>query len=394
MTILWGVMCVLSATAGLVWLSRHVMISVERRRDKVLTDASPGPPAEAPAITVVVAAKDEQDNIETCVRTMLDQDYPDYRMVVCNDRSGDRTGEIVRRIAEADARLALIDVTHLPDGWCGKNNAMQTGIASSDSEWICMIDADCRQTSRRTLSAAMQYALDSGADLLSVLPNLEMEGFWENVIQPVCGGVMMIWFLPDRVNDPRRPNAYANGAFMLMKRSAYEAIGTHAAVKAEVNEDMHIAARVKQAGLNLKVIRNRGLYKVRMYTSLRQIIRGWGRIFYGTFGTLRRLTISLLVLAAMGIVPYAAAVAGLGAAASGARSPWALACGLAGAAAVAMQVSVIHRFYSLVGARKELAWTYVIGCAMAVVSLCVSLSKLRKGATVTWRGTSYDSLPR
>jgi len=390
MTILSAVLAVLSAMVALVWLSRHVMIAVEQGRSAVLTGDSPGPPESAPSLTVIVAAKDEAENIETCVRTMLDQDYPDYQMIVCNDRSDDDTGRIVRRIADEDPRLKAIDITDLPAGWCGKNNAMQTGIARTDSEWICMIDADCRQLSRRTLSVAMQYALDTGADLLSVLPNLEMKGFWENVIQPVCGGVMMIWFLPAKVNDPARANAYANGAFMLMKRSAYEAIGTHEAVKAEVNEDMHMADRVKRAGLHLRVVRNDGLYDVRMYTSLGQIVRGWGRIFYGTFGTTRRLIASLTVLAMMGIVPYAAAIFGL-AAAAGNPSFWQLACAISGLAAVTLQISVIYRFYKLIGAKRQLAWTYVIGCAMAIASVCIALSKLRKGATVTWRGTKYNS---
>ncbi|GAF93650.1 unnamed protein product, partial [marine sediment metagenome] len=273
---------------------------------------------------VFVAAKDEQENIERCVRSLLAQDYPNFALTVCNDRSDDRTGEIVAKIAEEDSRLRLLNIEHLPDGWCGKNNAMQIGIAGTDGEWICMGDADCEQTSNRTLSVAMRYAQDVEADLLSVLPNLEMLGFWENVIQPVCSGVLMIWFKPAKVNSPDKPNAYANGAFMLMKRSAYEAIGTHAEVKGEVNEDMHMASRIKQAGLNLKVARNVGLYNVRMYTSLKQMLRGWGRIFFGTFGTVRRLTATLLVLLLTSLMPYAVTILGLSLAS---YSGWWLACG-------------------------------------------------------------------
>jgi len=391
MTALSVVLFALSCMVLLVWSSRHFLIALERRKALVLTEQCPGPPEPAPRISVVVAAKDEQDNIEGCVRTMLDQDYPDFEVVVCNDRSEDLTGQIVQAISDENPLLRLVNIEHLPEGWCGKNNAMQTGIASTDGEWICMVDADCRQTSRRTLSTAMQYASDNNADLLSVLPNLEMKGFWENAIQPVCSGVMMIWFYPDKVNSADKPNAYANGAFMLIKRSAYEAIGTHESVKDQVNEDMHMAARIKQAGLRLQVIRNQGLYLVRMYTSLRQIVRGWSRIFYGTFGTVKRLTVSLLVLALMGVVPYVAAAVGFVALAWPLASSWHLACGTAGTLAIAMQISVIYRFYALIGARKWLAWTYVIGCAAAMLSVAIALTKLRKGAVLTWRGTSYSS---
>jgi hypothetical protein len=236
----------------------------------------------------------------------------------------------------------------------------------------------------------MQLALAEGADLLSVLPNLEMKGFWENVVQPVCGGIMVIWFHPDKVNDPARPHAYANGAFMLMRRSAYEAVGRHEAVKDQVNEDMHLAERLKRQGRRLRVVRNEGLYLVRMYTSLRGILRGWSRIFYGTFGTLRRLTLSLFVLAFMGLLPYTAALIGLIAAATGGRPRGPLlALGLVGAAAAAMQITVVRRFRRLTGGRPELAWTYALGCVVAALALMGAVGKLRRGSQVTWRNTTY-----
>ncbi len=386
------ILFVLTSLVSLVWLSRHFKIWREKRTGFLLAADYAGPPENAPMLSVVVAAKDEEENIESCVRTMLDQDYPNFELIVCNDRSNDGTAAIVERIAAEDSRVRLINITHLPEGWCGKNNAMQTGIAASKGEWICMIDADCRQTSRRTLSTAMQYAFDKGSDLLSILPSLEMKGFWENVVQPVCSGIMMIWFEPDKVNSPDYPNAYANGAFMLMKRSVYEKIGTHEAVKNQLNEDMHMAARVKQAGLNLRVVRNSGLLKVRMYTSFRQIMRGWSRIFFGTFGTLKRLSISLAVLVTMGLLPYITAAVCLPLAAAGFEpAAWLWACGLTGLAGVALQVSVIYRFYKLIGARYDLAWSYSIGCVIAMIALIMSLSKLRKGAKLVWRDTHYQS---
>jgi len=374
----------------LVWVSRHLLIYRERRDGFLLTGDYPGPPADAPLVSVLVAAKDEAGNIETCVRTMLSQDYPNFEMIVCDDRSEDGTGDIVERIAAEDDRVRLVRINDLPDGWCGKNNAMNTGIREARGDWICMIDADCRQTSDRTLSVAVQYAQDTEADMLSVLPILEMNGFWENVVQPVCGGVMMIWFHPEKVNDPDKPNAYANGAFMMMKRSAYEAIGGHEAYKDKLNEDMHMALGVKQHGLRLRVARSRGLYLVRMYTSLRNIFRGWSRIFFGTFGTLKRLSISLLVILMMGVHPYVCAALGLGLAAAGTHSPWWLVCGIVGSAAVVMQQSVIFRFYRLISARPTLAWTYLLGNLIAAAALVGAIMKLRSGAKVVWRNTSYS----
>jgi len=385
------VLMVLAVLVSAVWIMRHARLTAERRNAVYLHPQSPGLETNAPLISVVVSAKDERDTIETCVRSMLSQDYPNFEMIVCDDRSSDGTAEIVEAIARDDPRVRLVRNDSLPAGWSGKCHGMSKAVALARGDWLCMIDADCRQLSPRTLSVAMRHAIDNGIDLLSVLPVLEMNGFWENVVQPVCGGVMMIWFDPRRVNSPKRPTAYANGAFMLISRDAYQAIGTHQAVRDKLMEDMHLASLVKRAGRNLKVIQGRDLYVVRMYTSLRQILRGWSRIFFATFGTLPRLTASIALIALMSIMPYAAAIWGLTAAFLPQKvNAWWLAAGLAGVAAVGLQLSVIYRFYKLIGARRWLAWTYLIGSAVTMLALVMAMTKHRKGATVTWRNTVYS----
>jgi hypothetical protein len=127
-----------------------------------------------------------------------------------------------------------------------------------------------------------------------------------------------------------------------------------------------------------------------MYSSLGEILRGWSRIFFGTFGTLRRLTISLTVLLVMGLLPYVAAGLGLALAWNGAAPAglwWA--CGFVGLAACLLQVSVMVRFYGMVGSSRLFAPTYPLGCCVAMVALCQAIGKLRKGATVVWRNTQY-----
>lgn len=389
MTTLGIVLAGLCSLAFLVWSGRHLMINRAKVEEFVLTPGYAGPPSDAPFISVLVAAKDEEANIGTCIRTMLQQDYPRFELLVINDRSSDRTAQIVEEIAACDSRVRLVNIASLPEGWCGKNHAMWTGIKQAKGEWLCMIDADCRQTSPRTLSTAMQYATDNKSDMLSVLPILEMKGFWENVVQPVCSGVMVIWFQPKKVNSDKFPHAYANGAFMMMKKSAYQAIGTHEAVRMQVNEDMHMALRLKQKGLRLRVVQSEGLYIVRMYTSLKQILAGWSRIFFGTFGTMKRLVASLLVLSIMGVLPYLTALAGWLLWQAGMAGPAWKAAAIMGTMAATMQMSVIYRFYGLLKARQELFWTYGLGCVVGIVALIKSIGKLRAGGKVVWRNTSY-----
>ena len=390
MSILAIVLTILLGLVLLVWISRHLLLNRERRKADALTDDSPGVEGEAPSVSLLVAAKDEEENIEACVRSLLALDYPDFEVIACDDRSEDRTPGILDGIATEDPRLKVIHVTELPDGWCGKNNAMMTGIRTARGEWLCMTDADCRQTSTRTLSVAMRRALDSGADMLSVLPAFRTESFWENVIQPVCGGVMMIWFHPDKVNNAARSNAYANGAFMMIRRSAYEAIGTHEAVKTALMEDLAMARRVKRSGLALRIVRGLGLYSVRMYETFRATLRGWRRIFFGTFGSMRRLATALTLVLLMSLLPWVGTVLGFAlAAAGGTEAGWWLACGIVGATAVAVQLSVIVRFYRLLEGKPGLAWTYPLGCLAAAWCLFRAILMHRPGARVTWRGTTY-----
>jgi cellulose synthase/poly-beta-1,6-N-acetylglucosamine synthase-like glycosyltransferase len=392
MLILSATLTVFCGLVALIWVTRNISISRENRHGTILREDYAGSTGAQPSLTVLVAAKDEQETIDRCVRSMLDQEYPNFEMVVCNDRSTDGTAEIVAGIAAENSKLRLLNIDRLPEGWAGKNHAMHTGIAQTRGEWICMIDADCWQTSRRSLSAAMAYALDTDSDMLSVLPTQEFKGFWENVVQPVCSGVMMIWFHPDKVNSPKHPNAYANGAFMLIRREAYEKIGGHEAVRQCVNEDMHIAARVKQSGLRLRVVRNDGLYATRMYTSLGGMYRGWSRIFYGTFVTFKRIGLTLAAVLMVSMLPYAIAIlAAVLMAAGAAQHAWWQACAVAAVAAVVAQLTTIYRFYRLVGASAGLAWTYPLGCAITALCLFNSLGKLRKGAKIVWRNTSYQA---
>jgi len=390
--VIWSVL--LALVAG-VWASRHRAINRARRNFPPLTaNTFPSPVSDPPRVSVLIAAKDEEANIEAAVRTLLDQDYPNFELIVVNDRSSDRTGEILEsiRTGQVDGRLQVIHVEHLRDGWFGKNNAMREGVARARGEWLCFGDADCCQTSNRTLSAAVDYARANKIDFLSLLPELETHSVWERIIQPVCGAVMVFWFNPERVNDPAYSEAYANGAFMLMTRTCYEAIGGHEAVRAELNEDMRMARLAKERGQRLFMVQNDGLYRVRMYSGLREIWRGWSRIFYGCFGTFRRLRVTMLMLLATNVFPYASLLIAVAVLLvqgwTGAGAGWHWVAGASGLA-VLLQQTVIVRFYKLSRANPAWAPTFILGALVCIGMLANSMLKLRGRTPTTWRGTTY-----
>lgn len=386
----WGwAWAVVSAAIAVVWLRRHVDVAAGLR-EKVLTEADAGGferpaggAAEWPTVSMVVAGKDEEANIGRCVEGMLGQDYPRLQVVLADDRSGDRTGAIMDAAAERDGRVTVVHVKELRAGWFGKNNAMREAIERATGEWIVMSDADCAFDSPKLLRAAVNLALSEGVDMLSVLPKLEATTFWERVVQPVAGAVLVFWFPPKRVNNPARRTAYANGAFMMVSRRAYEAIGGHEPVKTQVNEDMHMARRIKEAGLRLRVVRSHRLYRVRMYTGFAQIWRGWSRIFYGCFGTWPRLFVSVLFLSVFSLSPYATVV--LSPLAGGSWG-WIAA---AGGAAVVAQQSVLRRFWAIQDLPPNWALTYPLGAAVCLGMTLNAMLKLGGLTRTTWRGTVY-----
>ena len=395
-TVLWSLFGVLMVVA-IVWMVRHLQLSKAARIMPPLDSSMyPGGCASVPNVSFLVAAKDEKANIETCLRSMAAQDYPNLQIIAVNDRSTDGTKEIMNRVCGESDRMTAIHVTSIREGWFGKNNAMREGVDRATGEWLCFTDADCVQVSPRSLSIAMCHAQEKGADFLSVLPAHETGSFMESVIQPACSGIMMIWFNPLRVNNPNRRTAYANGAFMLMKRSCYDAIGQHEAVKTELNEDMHMARIAKEKGLRLVVVSNVDLYTVRMYDSFKQTVAGWSRIFYGCFGTFGRLlatgaavfVFSLLPWVTLGISSIAMLLAEQNPTASESTGAWSgVFWGSVGVCL--LQWTVMLRFYRLNRLNAAYSLFYPIGACVGLYAVFGAIRRLGGRGTITWRGTTY-----
>ncbi len=400
----------LTVVTFLVWAGRHIQIGKVARRmpplrsdmypdasDDAVAERSSEEPEHIPPVSILVAAKDEESNIEACLDSLLRQDYPDYEVVAINDRSADRTAELIDAADAADSRVTALHIKQIKPGWFGKPNAMREGGDHARGEWLCFTDADCVFISPRALTVAVRYATDKGADFLSVLPAHETSSFWERLIQPACSGILMIWFNPMHVNDPKRPTAYANGAFILMRRTSYDAIDGFDRVKTEINEDMRLARQAKQAGQRLAVVSNDDLYTVRMYDSFAECWAGWTRIFYGCFGTYRRLAASMVLITTFSLLPWIALAAGIGATGlgvepatgnTGLATNW-FHLAWAAAAACTAQLTVMLRFYALNRSHPLYGLLYPIGAIIGLAALINATLRIGGRRTVTWRGTTY-----
>ena len=237
------------------------------------------PPIYAPLISVCIPARDEERNIRACVECVLAQDYPNLEVIVLDDRSTDSTPRILADIASRDSRLRPISGSDLPEGWAGKPHALHQASAFARGGWLCFVDADT-VVSRECLSSCYAKALETDADMFTIMTFQVLGSFWEKTVMPLVMTALSVGFSPRKVNDPNRRDAIANGQFILIKRSVYDAIGGHESVKDQIVEDKAISEQVKWNGYRLIVADGMKVARTRMYTSLPEIWEGWTKNIY------------------------------------------------------------------------------------------------------------------
>lgn len=249
-------------------------------------------PDSPPMVSVLIPARNEEDGIRDCIISILDQEYPHYEVIVINDGSTDRTGEILASMApyavERDVPLRILDTGGKPEGWAGKNYALTQGVKEAKGEYLLFIDAD---TVPRPimLRQGIGRALREGSDLLTIVPRPLLKGFWDRVANGFIFLMAPIMRLHE-INDPTKPTANANGPFMLFTRRAYEAIGGHEAVAAEIWEDAILAEHIKESGHTLRYYFAPELMGVYLYANLPDLLDGWSKIEYRRL-ELGRLTV-------------------------------------------------------------------------------------------------------
>lgn len=274
-------MVFLQVIAVLVFAYWVVMTVLNVRGLRMIPELTGGTvDGKEPFVSVIVAGKDEEAAIERTVESLLALEYNNYELIVVNDRSEDRTGEIVdkvrKRAAEAGSkvRFEVLHIEQLPDGWLGKNHALYRGYERARGEYILFTDADVR-FERNALGAAMAFAVKEQADHLTMTPTMEAGSFWLRAfvhyfLFSLCL-VMRPW-LPNV--DTQDKVGFGIGAFNLISRKAYEGIGTHRALRMRPDDDLQLGTMVKQAGLRQRLVTGTKLLTVEWYPTLHEAIRG------------------------------------------------------------------------------------------------------------------------
>ena len=360
----------------------------------IIVEIKPAPPpASSPLISICIPARNEENNIRNCVESALGQDYPNIDVIVLDDRSTDSTLTQLAEIASLDSRLLPVSGTDLPESWAGKPFALFQASAVARGEWLCFVDADTF-LAPQAISSCYSKAIETKADMFTTMNKQILGSFWEKVVMPLVMTALSVGFSPRKVNDPNTRDAIANGQFIMIRRSVYDAIGGHEKVKDQIVEDKAISEQVKWNGHRLVVADGSQVISTRMYTSLPSMWEGWTKNIYlglsdhpsmlllGAFGA------TLSVIAALFLPLWTL----LGA-------NWLFNGGTWLAIAVIVQSLLVWGwliyFRAQVARKMNIsAWyalTTPLGAGVFAAMMLTSAWKVLSGQGVTWRGRKYHS---
>lgn len=262
-------------------------------------------------VSIIIPARNEEENIGPCVESLRKSAGCEIEVIVVDDESKDRTAEIVRVIQEKDSRVRLVRVNGLDPGWVGKSHALYRGVGEAKGEWLLFTDADTRHHPR-ALADCLTLAEEKKAGIVSLSPGQVCVSFWERLLQPAVFSFIESRYPFHEVNGDGESCAAANGQYILIRRSALEAVGGLEAVRSEIVEDMALARLVKEKGFRIHFAPGEGRVEARMYRSFWALWEGWSKnLFALSGGQVWRLVRLTIVRTLLDIVPAIAALTAL-----------------------------------------------------------------------------------
>jgi glycosyltransferase involved in cell wall biosynthesis len=376
---LWHIFSVaLLGFVAFVWVALAIGVWFGMRMIPSLAGSVPLADAESPTVSILFAARDEEEKLPGALATFLALDYPRYEVVAVNDRSEDATAAILDSAARADARLKVLGVTSLPAGWLGKPYALQQAYEKSTGEWLVLTDADVHFTPD-VLRRAIALAEKNNWDHMPLLADAKMYTFGEKVVMTFFALAFVLATRPWKVNKPHSSEYLGVGAFQLIRRSTYQKMGTHRRLAMEVIDDVKVGKLVKEAGCRSGVAKAGSAVSVHWHSGVRNIIRGTEKNFFAATGyRLWMAGAQLLSLGLMWIYPWAALPVVRG---------WAMVF-----AVIAIAVPVVAQ----AGAAREFRVSVFYGLTQPLGALIFgwmlmrsTLVTMRNGG-ITWRGTFYS----
>jgi glycosyltransferase involved in cell wall biosynthesis len=273
------------------------------------------PPAandDCPAVSLILAARDEEQKLPAALATLLAIDYPKFQIIAVDDRSTDSTPQILDRLAALHPQLKVVHIADLPKGWLGKPHALQTGYEVSTGELIVFTDADVQfapDALRRAVTLFQRRQLDH----LSLMCDVARSGFWDTVFLSFFGMGFHLATNPAGLGDPNSRSYVGIGAFQMLRRTAYEACGTHRRLAMEVIDDMKLGKLVKMERLRSGLAVAQSYISVEWHAGIENLVRGVEKNFFA--GAQFRLSVAaaqIFWLLFMNVVPFLGVLFGHG----------------------------------------------------------------------------------
>jgi cellulose synthase/poly-beta-1,6-N-acetylglucosamine synthase-like glycosyltransferase len=367
---------------ALVWFSRLLDAALGMRKVADISrpewDRKPTTAKGNPRVSIIVPARNEEEHIGAALATLLQLDYDNYEVIVVNDRSTDRTGEVMDRMASASGRLKIIHVAELPPGWLGKAHAMWSAAKPATGDWLLFTDADVHFRAD-VLSRALAYAETEGADHLVLFPRMIMRSAGEKMMIAFFQTLFVFGHRPWKVADPKTKDHMGVGAFNLIRRRVYDAVGGYQALRFEVVDDMKLGKVVKNAGYRQRNVYGADLISLRWVQGAMGMVNNLTKNSFAimSFQWWRAL-LSAFALAFLNLMPFF----GIWLAHGWARLPYAVALASIFGIYVGMSwESDIPAYYFVL---------HPIGAALFVYIMLRSMVLTLARGGVVWRGTFYS----
>jgi chlorobactene glucosyltransferase len=346
-------------------LAQHRALSTYRG----LPALTAGEPRQRRLVSIVVPARNEARNLGRLLPTLGALSYRPREVVVVDDDSSDGTAAV----AAAHGARVVPTGGPPPPGWVGKPRACQLGAEAARGDWLLFVDADTRHAPA-SLSSALARAERDRLDALSLLLDQELGGFWERLVLPFAYAG---YFAGVSTVNTGPADALVNGQYLLVRRSAYEAAGGHAAVAASLVEDVALGVALTRSGGRIGLLRANGQVSVRMYRQASALFEGFAKnsLAFARLQPGRGLRVALATAGATGALPAAVAAAR--------RRPALAACQLA------LALSAHARWAEQFGAPPAYGLLQPLaGLAFLAVVLRGAVAALG-GPGVTWKGRRY-----
>jgi glycosyltransferase involved in cell wall biosynthesis len=331
----------------------------------------------APFVSVVVAARNEERNVEAAARSLLAQAYPSLEIIAVDDRSTDRTGAILDARAAEEPRLKVMHVRELPAGWLGKNHALWLGAAAARGEWLLFADADVIMAPD-AVSRAVAYAERRGLDNVTILPDTMMPGLLLKGF--VCVGIVIFGLAlrPWKARDPKSRYFVGVGAFNLVRAGVYARAGGHEPIRLRPDDDIKLGRILKRSGAKQDALSGRGMVSVEWYRTIGETIDG---LMKNSFAVVQYNPLLMIAGVAFYLIVGLAPLLAIGVGAGPVR--------LFGGLAVAVQL-LVHLFVAQEAAlpKRAVLLYPVIYVLFAWILLRALVLNLSQGG-ITWRGTFY-----